>query len=228
MARIMIAIAGLFMVVGNGYSHLIPIRWSAHLGLQSLADIPNALQSAPVMPAGQATTLLMEKDGSQLSVKICQAYLRNKKQGYAAANNAELATASFYLRYCQVLADLKRAIPAKKTAWGAFDWRKDYGLMPASLLMPSWFGASVTGTLASRYPRVKVQYLAHDQGLRLQQGQQVTVLNPLAAADVNHDGWLDRLYMASYYMVGGSFHDYALFWLTRYQPTGAIQEVKNI
>jgi hypothetical protein len=214
--------AALLLMVGHALA-ATPVQWSSTLKLASRSDIPAMLDKAP-KSRGHDVVIQMSKGytGTIDQVKSCNAYFKAKATGLTPTNNASMAEASFYVRYCEPLKALQTAVPAKVNYLIHFSLDNDVGLIPANVIFPSFSGHGPAGTLAHAFPNMKVSALKAG-AVSLETKTRTAIITPLARGDFNGQGALQILLNVADYAKTGSFHFYTNVLIGRSKQNGAIQ-----
>lgn len=217
--------AVMVMTAGFAWAGNYPVAKTTQLPTGTLTNAGTLLEQAPPMPQGQSAALTLAKGEQTKQVATCDAYLAMTHMGYSPANNAEQATASFYVDYCVPIYQLSQAKPAKISNIRDFDLWNGYQWLPAKIVMPNLSGHGPKGTFISAFPKAKVSYLRPTE-IQVSDLNQVANIKVLGWGDVTGDGVDDMLLAINHYVVGGSYRAYDVVWVTRTTPDSVIKVVQ--
>ncbi len=220
----------------------LEIRWTEHVALRSLRGVDRALARRHPRGLGEfALWDLVTGQGPPVKVSSCQHALELRTQGYEPRLPVTFK-GSIYLPRCRPLVLLAKAKAAQQSYLSDFRLEDlDFDLMPAQL------ATAVSPTMVERraavvacggswrgfVPSVHVRAEPHARAHRVRVGEESlgeprgngTLLEILAWADFDHDGWEDVLL----YVVNGSGRIYSerLVILTRRSATGRFEMVSS-
>lgn len=206
-----------------------PVSWDSSLGLNSQADIQEAL-SAPWEDAAPFNSTVSE---TERMVRNCLEYRQAIDQGYEPLNNLVAAYVIDKAAYCNVLFKLSAAQPSEQTYIADFSLDQEtIGTLPPQV---GFIISEERTSLASRA-------YAAGQGLgdfeaysviessrehaQIAGDDWVMKLDVVAHGDFNADGIEDLLMKVNYRATEGSYRDSRVFVLTRTEKSGRIQLVE--
>lgn len=200
-----------------------PVRWTKGIQLNSLSDI------SQILLYKEFGEVHYSHDQNQAAIaKTCNDYLMLTKKGFFPENNAEVANESFFKKNCDALVYLSHAHPAKYSFIRNFDLQKDYGLLPAILILPNMIEGPA-GTVNEAYHDVRVQKRDKSSRTSIELISKSAGLSAdisiLAWGDFNQDGYDDMLIFVAVYATGGTFHYYSTYALTRTSKDGPITKI---
>lgn len=183
------------------------IIFNPKLKISSQSAIKQALKLAPVGLPKKQGSLIMHNMSQQTTVSSCKQYLHAKSKGYSPTNNAEQATASYFIQYCGSLQQLQYAKPVKYTQLTLQILQATWREVPSSLVFPNLFGSGPMGSIAKNNPDATMQKMSND-AVKISDSKQYAILTPMAIADFMHNGQAQILVNVANYMTQGSFHYY--------------------
>lgn len=199
----------------------LPVTWTSEVKLNSVQSIPSLLTK-------QVEPVKYVNDKNQTAIaSTCNDYFTLTKMGYSPADNTEIAKESFYKKTCEPLVTISNAQPAKISFIRNFSLKQDYKMLPASIIFPSLSGEETPYDLKTVYPDVQVLKASNTSATLISRNADMeSNVSILAFGDFNKDGYDDMLIFVAHHLVGGTYHSYDTYLLTRKSENGALIIIK--
>jgi hypothetical protein len=206
----------------------LPVRWTDHIKIKSLADL-DALLDAPVdMSKSGGELELTHAGGLKLKPKTGREYFDLLARGFQAYSNYDITMESWYRSAVGFVPYLRNAIPAKVSHVAGFslaaDPLRDLPIQLGAYLAeeePFKRAVAEGKTWKEFYPGATVLESAPHRAKLQDDGANVFV-DLLAWGDFNKDGIEDILLYVAKSARGGTFRSYTHAVITRLEKDGRL------
>lgn len=209
-----------------------PVRWTPAVGPPDR----RALARQPIKLPPKTALEGRDDSGRTYSVRTCAEYARAMRRGFEPLDNAQIATRSFFVDQCDVVALILTARPSRVSHVTTF--ALDDGVLdelpPVMTFALSGDAEHAAADAQARglswrraNPEAKITKRISANEIRVDEGDDAYHLLELKAfGDFNGDEVEDVLLFQASYATHGTFHSYEPVVLTRTSPTGPLKVVK--
>jgi len=203
-----------------------PVIWTPVVQLKSLADIPKILSTQKIAVVQYSN----DNTGQTAVAKTCEDYFKLTNTGYFPINNMEIGQESYFKNTCDPLRYFQHAQPATISYLRNFDLEKDYKLLPAAAIFPSLGDMpDPEGNLGTAFPDLQISGTPSKNSITVKSqniGMEADIL-VLGWGDFTHSGKDQMLIFVANYALGGTYHSYTTYVLSKDSAAASIVKVGN-